>query len=306
MDDAFSARPVEGTELQTTLELETGRLSYVQLGSGRDVVYLHGALTTSTEGIIALGATFAPHVRLTAFDRPGHGSSDPVPDGGSIWTQATLITEAMSRLGLHRPIVIGHSFGAAVALAIALQTPTLVEGIVVLGPIAFPELRPELAIFGPRAMPMTGPGWTVLARPTDPLLLATLWNGMFLPQAMTDDFAAGFPFQTAGSADRLRAEGADALQLASGLVRAASLYSQCQLPVHILQGDRDMVVNPILHGRQLAEILPDATFSWLEGLGHMAHHFRPEVVLNAVRQMEGSTVLDGGLQTIPQTGGPRH
>jgi pimeloyl-ACP methyl ester carboxylesterase len=293
MDDAPSTRLAEG-DLQSALELENGRLAYAQLGSGRDVVYLHGALTTSTEGLIALGATFAPHVRLTAFDRPGHGLSNPVPNGGSIWTQARVIAEAMSRLGLHRPIVIGHSFGAAVALAIALQTPTLVEGILVLGPIAFPELRAELAIFGPRAMPWTGPGWTALARPMDPALLATLWNGMFLPQAMTEDFAAGFPFQTAGSADRLRAEGADALQLASGLARAASLYSQCRLPVHILQGDRDMVVNPILHGRQLAEILPDARFSWLGGLGHMAHHFRPEVVLNAVRQMERSTVPDGG------------
>jgi pimeloyl-ACP methyl ester carboxylesterase len=280
-------RPSARIARRETLDMEGVRLSCVQLGTGRDVVYLHGALTTSDEGIIALGATLAPHCRLTAFDRPGHGLSDPVPNGGSIWTQARLIAEAWTELGLVRPIVIGHSFGAAVALAIALRTPDHVEGIIALAPIAFPELRPELTLFGPRALPLTGSGWTALARPADPALLFALWNGMFLPQGMTSAFRTGFPFQAAGAADRLQAEGADALQLAAGLARAVSLYRRCQRPVHILQGDRDLVVNPFLHGRPLVEWVPDARFSWLAGLGHMAHHFRPEAVLKAMQQMGG-------------------
>lgn len=271
-------------------------LTYGQRGKGRDVLYLHGALTTFEEGFIGLGPTLAKCVRLTAIDRPGHGGSGTLPGGGSIWTQADVITEACSELGLVRPIVIGHSFGGAVAMAMALHSPKAISGVIALAPIAFPELRAELTLFGPRALPGVGPAWTALARSTDPALLPGLWNGMFLPQAMTETFRAGFPFEKAGMPDRLQAEGADALLLAAGLAKAARLYDRCVVPVHILQGDRDMVVNPVLHGRRLAETLPDARFTWLEGLGHMAHHFAPEAVLAAVENLmvHGSGTMQRG------------
>ena len=68
-------------------------------------------------------------------------------------------------------------------------------------------------------------------------------------------------------------------------MRSALSYWTCQTPVRIIQGDCDLVVNPHLHGRLLAAILPDATFTSAPGLGHMAHHVVPGLARDAVASL---------------------
>jgi len=257
-------------------------LAYAQVGAGKPAVYLHGALTTLEEGLIGLGPAVSPHFQMTAFDRPGHGQSGRDAGTGSVWRQAELIVAAITKLGIERPVVVGHSFGGAVAMAMALQAPEAVAGVVALAPIAFPEARPELALFGARALPITGAVVSAVSRPADAALLPALWRGMFLPQTMPDEFRDRFPFALPGGAGQVQADGQDALMMAGGLMRAAALYPRCQTPVHVLQGDRDLVVNPALHGRPLAAILPQGQFTSLPTLGHMAHHFAPQVVADAI------------------------
>lgn len=273
------------------------RLAWSQVGAGDPVVYLHGALTTLEEGMIGLGAALSPRFQLTAFDRPGHGESSKDLTTGSVWRQAELIVAAMADMGIKRPVVVGHSFGGAVAMAMALQSPQAISGVVALAPIAFPEPRPELALFGTRAFPISGAVFSRASRLVDTALLPALWRGMFLPQPMPGGFQAGFPFGLAGGASQVRADGQEALQMVAGLLRASALYDGCQVPVHVLQGDRDLVVNPALHGRPLAALLPHGRFTWLPGLGHMAHHFAPEVVADAIAAINSSTSLCGAKPT---------
>jgi pimeloyl-ACP methyl ester carboxylesterase len=125
----------------------------------------------------------------------------------------------------------------------------------------------------------------MMAAPTDAVLLPALWEGMFLPQRMTPAFRDGFPFDLASGRTQLQADGQEALAMISSLSRSAPLYASCQVPVHVLQGDRDVVVNPMLHGRLLAAMLPRGQFINLPGLGHMAHHFAPGVVADSVRAL---------------------
>jgi len=260
-------------------------LAFAQMGSGPDVVYLHGAMTTLEEGLIGLGEVLAPGFRFTAFDRAGHGDSERDAGTGSVWRQAELIHAACAQLGLERPVIIGHSFGGAVAMAVALAFPESVSGLVLVGPIAFPEPRLEILTFGPRAAPVTGHWTSLMAAPMDALLLPALWSGMFLPQQMTPAFRDGFPFGLASGREQLQADGQEALAMMASLGRSATRYASCQTPVHVLQGDRDAVVNPLLHGRPLAAMLPRGRFISLPGLGHMAHHFAPGVVAESVRAL---------------------
>lgn len=265
-----------------SVQLDRLSLAYARIGAGRPVVYIHGALTTLEEGLVGLAETLAPNFEITAFDRPGHGESGRDAGSGSTWRQAELIHAAMGRLGLERPVVVGHSFGGAVAMALALQYPDSVSGAVLLAPIAFPEPRLEIALFGSRALPVTGDWLSLLAAPTDALLLPALWDGMFLPQRMTPAFRDGFPFDLASGRSQLQADGQDALAMVRSLGRSAALYASCQTRVRVIQGDQDLVVNPLVHGRPLAALLPRGAFTSLPGLGHMAHHFAPEAVSAAI------------------------
>ncbi len=272
-----------------TLTVDGLELAYAETGDGPPVVYIHGALTTLEEGMIGLAATLGARCRLIAFDRPGHGESAGDATTGSALRQAELIRGALVQLGVERPVVVGHSFGGAVAMAMALEFPDEVAGVVALAPVAFPEPRPELMMFGPRAAPLGGIWLSLVSAPADALLLPVLWNTMFLPHRMPPAFREGFPFGLAAGRSQTRADGQDATAMLASLTRSAMRYPACRVPVHILQGDRDLVVNPFVHGRPLAAVLPRGRFTSLPGHGHMAHHIVPEVVVEAVEAMFAQT-----------------
>lgn len=90
--------------------------------------------------VLGLGQTLGETYRVTAFDRPGHGVSGRASQDGSLRTQARALREALQALGLHRPIVVGHSVGASLALTMALDAPDELSGIVALAPSCSPNL----------------------------------------------------------------------------------------------------------------------------------------------------------------------
>jgi pimeloyl-ACP methyl ester carboxylesterase len=250
-------------------------------GEGCDVVLIHGTLMALEDMWLPLAPRLAGRHRVVAVDRPGHGLSvrrrlvDASP-----WRQAAAIREAIDHLGLRRPVVVGHSFGATVALCLALSHPDAVRGVVALAPLCFPEPRLEQALFGPRAVPGLGDGLaTMLAGSLDRAMLPLLWRAIFLPQAVPPDFAARFPWLHASGPARMIAEGEDAMSVWPALARAAAAYPTCRVPVRILGGAADIVVNNALHGALAAAMIPGARFAWLRGTGHMLHHFHQNRVV---------------------------
>ncbi len=272
------------------LSLANGcNLHAAQGGSGADVVLVHGAVTVLEDMLLGPYDALAERFRVTAFDRPGHGRSGRRRLDASIWGQAAALQEGAERLGLKRPVVIGHSFGGSVALAWALRHPEAISGLVLLAPVSFPELRLEQILFGPRAIPLAG---DVLARTGgrafDALAAPALARAMFSPQPIPERMRNEFPLQLVTEPRHMQAEGEDAVQAVAGLAAAAMLYPSCRLPVRILAGSSDRVVNPSLHGRALAALLPRGGFSSLEGLGHMLHHFAQAEIVEAVEAVRAA------------------
>jgi len=254
-------------------------ISWAQAGkSGPDILLIHGAIVTLEDMVLSLFPTLSLSARVTAFDRPGHGGSAPDRLAGSPWRQADILHSAASSLGLRHPVVVGHSFGAAVAMAYGLQFPEDTKGVLAISPIVYPELRLEHLMFGPRAVVGAGELLNIAMQATaDPALLPILWNAMFLPQAMPRIFAEQFPFKIAGRAQPMMAESEDALYLNAGLIRSLYRYANCKVPVEIFLGEADQVANP-LHGRVLAALTPNARLTCLAGYGHMLHHFVPSML----------------------------
>jgi pimeloyl-ACP methyl ester carboxylesterase len=116
----------------------------------------------------------------------------------------------------------------------------------------------------------------------DAAVLPLLWRAQFLPQQTPERFEAAFPFARAGRPGQTQAEGEDAALMAPGLMLSALNYANCKRPVRIFGGDKDIVVNNRLHGRQAARLLPDGAYTELPGLGHMIHHFAQAPIAEAV------------------------
>src|SRR3954451_13583826 len=107
------------------------KFSYRQDGAGPDVVLIHGvAGNMAVWYLCGLVRALAQHFRVTAYDLRGHGYSESTPSGYTSRDMAEDLLGLMHELGLKPVYLLGHSFGAAVALQAALLEPQGIAGIV--------------------------------------------------------------------------------------------------------------------------------------------------------------------------------
>jgi alpha/beta hydrolase fold len=94
------------------------RLHYIEAGEGSPVVLLHGNGSMLNDVALSIFGPLAKTHRVIAFDRPGFGYSER--HGDRVWIpeeQAALFRDALRALGVDRPVLYGHSFGAPSLLA---------------------------------------------------------------------------------------------------------------------------------------------------------------------------------------------
>lgn len=96
-------------------------------GEGPSILLLHG-LASSSHFWDLVAPRLAPRFRVVAFEQRGHGLSGK-PSSGYGFDRLIADAAAVIRaLGLGRPVVVGHSWGANVALQLAVDRPRLVSG----------------------------------------------------------------------------------------------------------------------------------------------------------------------------------
>ncbi|WP_168626391.1 alpha/beta hydrolase [Cryobacterium sp. BB307] len=111
------------------------RIAYRRRGSGAPLVLFHGAFEDSRIWADEL-ERLSPHLDVVAWDAPGCGGSDPVPEGWSDADWADAASGFVTALGLRAPAVAGLSFGSMIALLLARDHPASVGGLVLVGAYA--------------------------------------------------------------------------------------------------------------------------------------------------------------------------
>ena len=271
-----------------TIELGPDRsLHAVTAGEGPDVLLVHGALETGHDWLAwPVDRLVAEGCRVTVIDRPGHGLSRRPRFEGTPRAQAEQTREGLEALGIERPIIVSHSYGGIVSLAYAEQFPDAVGALVMVAPIAFPEPRLiEHTLLAPRSIPFFGPLMSTAAELTiDGGMLKLIQKLMFAPQDVPEGWESSFPYDRLLDAAAMVSQGEDMaaiLPLApAGLVNVTRI----ETPAHILLGTSDMIVEHALQGRLLSRLMPNARITETEGIGHMLHHARPELIVEAVKE----------------------
>ena len=100
---------------------------------------LHGNSGFAHDFASVLEALDGGEFRALAFDRPGHGLSERPAQDGAMSAQARLLRGAFKELGVRRPLLVGHSWGGALALSYALQFADEVAALVLLAPAAYSD-----------------------------------------------------------------------------------------------------------------------------------------------------------------------
>jgi pimeloyl-ACP methyl ester carboxylesterase len=269
------------------VEIDGVRLHYVERGEGPPVVLIHGN-TVSLLDFEASGLIdrLAANHRVIAFDRPGFGHSTRPRD--RLWTpsaQADLLHAALARLGVAQPVVVGHSMGSMVAMALALNHPADVRSVVVLGGYYYSSLRVDALMMVPVALPVLGDvmRYTVTAL-SGRLAIKTLVKGMFAPREVPQDFFPVLSREMMVRPVQIRANAEDAAFMMPEAQRLSARLAELRLPVAIIAGADDIVIDPEEQTSRLHREMPHSTLVLVPGAGHMVHYAAPQHVVAAVER----------------------
>jgi pimeloyl-ACP methyl ester carboxylesterase len=277
---AESATPPAGK----FVEVDGVRLHYVDRGEGAAVVLLHGngvmLQDYEVSGVLPLAAE---RHRVIAFDRPGFGYSER--PRSTIWTpaaQAELIAKALKRIGAGPAVVVGHSWGTMVALAMAVDHPEAVAGLVLLSGYYYGTVRLDVIPAAIPAVPVLGDLIAHAVAPLTGLLTGPLAvKASFAPAAVPKKFAE-LPKAMALRPSQIRATAADAALMISSAVALSRRYNELAVPVIIMAGAGDLIVHVDKHPERLAGDIAGAELRVVAGQGHLFHWAVPADVAAAI------------------------
>ncbi|MGR3490550.1 MAG: alpha/beta fold hydrolase [Shimia sp.] len=271
------------------IEVGGTTVHYVQTGSGPDVVLIHGAGGNTRDWTFAFTDRLADRYRVTVFDRPGLGYTDRLPgyegafvsEAESPMEQAALLAQAAAQLGVESPVVVGHSYGGAVALAWALEHPA--AAIVSVAGVANPWPGDLGAYY-------TVQGSSIGGGLIPPLITAVATKdriedtiaGIFRPQDPPEGYADYVGGALSARRESLRANARQVNTLRPHVVEMSPRYPSLTLPIEIVHGDADETVPLDIHSQPLSRAVQSANLVVLDGIGHMPHHTNPDVVEAAI------------------------
>jgi pimeloyl-ACP methyl ester carboxylesterase len=250
-------------------------LHYVDLGAGPPIVMIHGLGAQLRNFSFALTGLLGDRHRIILVDRPGAGWSRAASGDATIAEQGRLIGDLIAQLGLDRPLVVGHSLGGAVALSLALDRPHDLAGLALIAPLVAPPRHVPAALRGPllRSRLVRAALAHTAAVPALMLLSGRRRDLIFAPETMPAGFDVAGGLATLRRASVVAGALADIVGLADAMTALTSRYASLAVPVDILSGRGDHVLDP----HEQAAALPCARLTLCDG-GHMLPVTQPDLV----------------------------
>ncbi len=267
--------------------VDGNKIHYVEAGEGPSILFIHG-----------LGGQLH-HFRhplfrdldgyhLVALDRPGSGYSGRARGATArLPEQAAVIAGFIKATGLQRPLLVGHSLGGAVALAVALDHPETISGIALLSPLTHMEeaVPPEF-----KGLYIRSPLWRWIVAHTIAVPAALKYAGqtldfVFGPQKWPADYVIEGGGMAGLRPSHFYATASDTVAIEHDLARLEGRYGEIRLPTGILFGSADRVLDHTTHGQAMQLVIPGLDLEIVEGLGHMPQFMAKERVVAFIRRM---------------------
>jgi pyruvate dehydrogenase E2 component (dihydrolipoamide acetyltransferase) len=237
--------------------------------AAQPIVFLHGLGGSLGTWQIVLGGLAETH-RVIGLDLPGHGASakaDPSKTDYSVEGHAAAIAESLHGLGLKNAIVVGHSLGGAVALALAEGNPGLIRAMILIDSAGLgTEIGAELLQL------MAGEPGPDTARSLLELFMA---DQKLVNKRAIDEMAGNQLSEGGWAAQQATTNAAfsNGKQTDYSAVRVQNVSH----PVLLIWGENDHVI-PVDHAVHAVRSLPDAILAVLPGIGHVPQVEQPDVV----------------------------
>lgn len=253
------------------------------------VIFIHGASGNLMDQMVPAKPLLDRRAELLFLDRPGHGWSERGKANDTPAGQAATIAKLMHRRGIESAIIVGHSFGAAVAAAFALERPEMTRGLVFLSAATHPWPGGATSwYYRVAANRLVGPLFChTLAWPGGMLRLVGASRNVFSPNAMPPDYAAKAAIPLVLRPAAFHANAIDVEGLYRFVHEASARYRDIDTPTVIITGNRDVVVYEDIHSGGLARDIPGARLITIDNLGHKPDWVAPDLVVAAIETVAG-------------------
>jgi pimeloyl-ACP methyl ester carboxylesterase len=248
-----------GEPADTYLEVEGARVRYLDVGEGPPVVLIHG-FASSLETWLAVIPELKKHHRVLALDLKGFGWTDRPEGDYSPAAEAQLVRALMDARGIDKAVVVGHSWGASVALALAMAAPERVTRLALYDAWVYESQLPTFFHFA-RA-PAVGEllfGLFYGERSDEKMSLA-FYDQRFVTEKLVEDVEKSLERPGTRAAALAAARGQRYADVEAG-------YSKISVPTLLLWGREDLTTPPAI-GERLVRQLPQAKLIIYPRCGH--------------------------------------
>lgn len=266
------------------LDVGADRVHYTDRGKGPAIVFVHGLCGNLRNFAYLDMERLARSHRVIVIDRPGAGRSVRGADSpANIYAQARMVAQCIEKLGLDKPVLVGHSLGGAISLAVGLNHPQVIRRLALIAPLTHAESAPPGAFGGlvlPSPLVRRLVSWT-LAIPLSIINSRKAIAAVFAPEAMPKDF----PFKGGGLLG-LRphvfyAASSDLVAAPEDLPDMERRYASMTVPVDVLYGRGDRILNVKRQGEALKQKLDRVNLRIIDG-GHMLPVTQPALTTDWV------------------------
>ena len=248
------------------------------------VVLIHGASANLRDMNISLGAALSGEFRVVTLDRPGRGYSTRPDNGYELAVQAALINGVVEKLELERPVIVGQSFGGAVALRYALDHSEDMAGLVLLAPVSHEWPGGVSWYNAASGVPIIGNllRWFVIP------VYGQFAAEKGIERSFEPDDAPDNYYERSGLAllfrpSDFKSNASDIRNLKAEIIAQQDRYGEIDATTLIITGEDDSTVSPELHSKQLARQIPNAELILLPDTGHALHHAETAFIADKIR-----------------------
>jgi pimeloyl-ACP methyl ester carboxylesterase len=257
---------------------------YVEGDGSQDVVFIHGAFINLRDWVFATRSLSKFDSRLIYIDRPGFGYSERDEAKWDAERQADLARSYVKNINGKNLILVGHSWGASVAMAWAAKFPGEVKGVVSIAGLNMPfsgvsKLANDTGLLR-LAYELY---FTSVAKRVDSGSIKKFAGRMFQPQ----DIPAGYLDYVGTDLSRrrstIKANKGDLLVTSQALKNNFACYKRIETPVEIIHGKEDFLLPFKSQALAFNEIISNSRLHILPNLGHMAHHFAFQELSDSIK-----------------------
>ena len=256
---------------------------YIEGNGAQDIVFIHGASGNLRDWVFATRALSKFDRRVIYIDRPGFGYSARDESKWDAERQADQARAYLKKIKGKNPILVGHSWGALVAMSWAAKYPDEVKGVISVAGLNMPfsgvsKLANDTGLIN-IAYELY---FTNVASKVDSGSIKKFAGRMFKPQDIPEGYLDYIGSDLSRRLSTMRANKSDLSVTSKVLEKNFAFYDHMEMPIEIIHGEKDFLLPVKSQAVAFNKVIPNSRLRILPKVGHMAHHFASNEISDSI------------------------